>query len=137
MNQKICPTLVGLIFDEQSQRAINDINRITKTKKTGWFIIAIGQLALIFGGNTVKSQTTAAGLIDNNLLFKSSSNGVSQTGYNIYTTNWEYFFQSFSHLEHYAEGQISTIAGLQMIRSNISAKERQFWKAIHYGCKPQ
>ncbi|MGY5451366.1 hypothetical protein ACVFI8_10545 [Agarivorans sp. MS3-6] len=137
MSQKICPTLVDLRFDEQSQRAINDINDITKTKKAGWLVIAIGQLALIFGGNAVKGQSTAAGLVDESLLFKSASNGVSQNGYSIYSTNWEYFFQSFSHLERFAEGQISTIAGMQMMRSRISAKERQFWKAIHYGCKPQ
>ncbi|WP_220719720.1 hypothetical protein [Agarivorans litoreus] len=77
MSQKICPTLVDLRFDEQSQRAINDINDITKTKKVGWLVIAIGQLALIFGGNAVKGQSTAAGLVDESLLFKSASNGVS------------------------------------------------------------
>lgn len=44
-------------------------------------------------------------------------------------------FESFGALERHAKNQISTIAGLQMIRGKISHKERQFWKAVHYGCK--
>ncbi len=136
MNTRICPTIVGLTFDEQSQQAIRDINDITKAKKAGWLAMALGQLAVIFGGNAVKTQPTG-GVIENSFAFKLASSDVSQTGYSIYSTNWEYFFQSFSSLEKYAEGQISTIAGLQMIRSRISPKERLFWKAVHYGCKPQ
>ncbi|MBD1559867.1 hypothetical protein HC752_23340 [Vibrio sp. S9_S30] len=134
MSNTICPTLIGITFDEESQQALNAINDMKSTVKDGWVAIVIGQLAVIFGGLAVK-PTSSAGFIESTLGFKLASNDVTQTAYNIYQTNWEYFFKSLSSLDRYANNQISTTAGLQMIRSRISPKERQFWKALHYGCK--
>ena len=63
------------------------------------------------------------------------SSDLSQTSYSIDSANWEYFFKTFSALDRYANNQIETIAGFQMIRGGIKTNERMFWKAVHYGCK--
>ncbi len=134
MQSKPCPVLIGLTFDEESQEALKSINDINATIDHGWVAIALGHLAVIFGGLTVKA-TASAGPIEKTLGFQLLSNDVSTTSWSIYQTNWEYFFRSFGALERHAKNQISTIAGLQMLRGKIGYKERQFWKAVHYGCK--
>ncbi len=134
MQNKPCPVIVGLTFDEESQEALKAINDINATIDDGWVAIALGQLAVIFGGLTVKAPLSA-GPVEKMLGFQLLSNDVATTSWSIYQTNWEYFFQSFGALERHARNQISTIAGLQMLRGKISHKERQFWRAVHYGCK--
>ncbi|GMQ47341.1 hypothetical protein [Vibrio sp. 10N] len=56
MSQVVCPAIVGLSFDKESQDAINAINDMNHAVKEGWVAIVVGQLALIFGGLTVKTQ---------------------------------------------------------------------------------
>jgi len=134
MSKSICPPIINLTFDKESQDAINAINDMNQTFKEGWVAIVIGQLALIFGGLAVKTKGPS-NFIEKSFTFKTLSSDISQTSYSIYSVNWEYFFKSLSSLDRYASHQISTIAGLQMIRSKISPKERLFWKSVHYGCK--
>ncbi|USD66472.1 hypothetical protein [Vibrio sp. SCSIO 43136] len=134
MKNQTCPVLVGLNFDQESLQAIKSINDINTSIEKGWMAIALGHLAIIFGGLAVKTPNSA-GPVENMLGFQIISSDVASTSWNIYQTNWEYFFLSFGALESYAKNQISTIAGLQMIRSNIDQKQREFWKAIHLGCK--
>ncbi|EKO3566841.1 hypothetical protein [Vibrio metschnikovii] len=134
MQNKPCPVIVGLTFDEESEEALKAINDINATINDGWIAIALGHLAVIFGGLTVKAPASA-GPVEKMLGFKLVSNDVTTTSWSIYQTNWEYFFMSFGALERHARNQISTIAGLQMLRGKISSKERQFWRAVHYGCK--
>ncbi|EHT4943579.1 TPA: hypothetical protein RQK43_004285 [Vibrio vulnificus] len=134
MQNKPCPVLIGLTFDEESQEALNAINEMNAKIDDAWVAIALGHLAVIFGGLTVKAPASA-GPIEKTFGFQLVSNDVATTSWSIYQTNWEYFFSSFGALERHAKNQISTIAGLQMIRGKISYKERQFWKAVHYGCK--
>ncbi|UXI02340.1 hypothetical protein [Photobacterium sp. TY1-4] len=134
MNNKPCPVLVGLTFDDESKEALEAINEMNSVIENGWIAIALGHLAIIFGGLAVKSPASA-GPVENTLGFQLISNDVTTTSWSIYQTNWEYFFKSFGALERHAKNQISTIAGLQMLRGKISPKERQFWKAVHYGCK--
>lgn len=134
MSTRVCPTIIGLKFDEMSIEAIDSINTILKSKETGWWVNTIGQLIVIFGGLAVNART-AGNAIENSHLFQAVSSDLSQTSYSIYSANWEYFFKSFSALDRYANNQIETIAGLQMLRSDITAKERSFWKGVNYGCK--
>ncbi|AZG74787.1 hypothetical protein [Shewanella livingstonensis] len=98
------------------------------------WVTLLGQLILIFGGLGVNAKASN-NVVGNTLAFKSVSSNTSQTSYSIYSTNWEYFFKTFSSLDRFANNQIETIAGMQMLRSEISSKERLFWKSVHYGCK--
>ncbi|WP_041394880.1 hypothetical protein [Photobacterium profundum] len=134
MNNRPCPALVNLTFDEESKEALKDINSINGRIQNGWVAIALGHLAVIFGGLFMKAPASA-GSIEKTLGFKIISSDVTTTSWNIHQTNWEYFYRSFGSLDRYAKNQISTIAGFQMLRGNVSSKERQFWKAVHYGCK--
>ncbi|UJL42393.1 hypothetical protein KDH10_003567 [Shewanella vesiculosa] len=134
MDRKVCPTIVDLQLDTKSIEAINSINDILKTKDTGLWVTLIGQLLLIFGGLGVNAKASN-NVIEKSLVFKSVSSDSSQTSYSIFSTNWEYFFKTFSSLDRFANNQIETIAGMQMLRSEISSKERVFWKSVHYGCK--
>lgn len=46
MSNTICPTLIGITFDEESQQALNAINDMKSTVKDGWAAIVIGQCNL-------------------------------------------------------------------------------------------
>lgn len=130
-----CPAMIGVKFDEQSIKSIEHINHIHDVTKLGHISLLIGQLLTIFGGNALKTQT-ASGIrvLDNNLAWKVVSSDVSQTGYSIYQTNWEYFFASFGALEKHAINEIQKLAGLEAMRTSRDPKQYAFWKAIHNGC---
>lgn len=111
MDRKVCPTLVDLQLDTKSIEAINSINDISKTKDTGLWVTLIGQLLLIFGGLGVNAKASN-NVIEKSLVFKSVSSDSSKTSYSIFSTNWEYFFKTFSSLDRFANNQIETIAGM-------------------------
>lgn len=119
-----------MTFDAESKKAIKDINKIIEMKEMGWIAILIGQLAVVFGGLSLKNVSP-----NNSFAMQTIGADANQTAISIYQTNWEYFFKSFSKLDAYANNQISTIAGLQYLRNDISSKERVFWSAIYNGCK--
>ncbi|EGQ7800811.1 hypothetical protein P6A00_004509 [Vibrio parahaemolyticus] len=58
MQNKPCPVLIGLTFDEESQEALNAINEMNAKIDDGWVAIALGHLAVIFGGLTVKAPAS-------------------------------------------------------------------------------
>ncbi|MBU2869827.1 hypothetical protein [Colwellia sp. E2M01] len=134
MSKKVCPTIIGLEFDTPSKEAIQSINNILESKNTGLWVSSIGHLLLIFGGLAVQAKNGGTA-IENTHIFKVISRTPNQTSYNIYSINWEYFFKAFTALDKFANNQIETIAGLQVLRGNITAKERSFWKAVYSGCK--
>ena len=134
MSNKVCPAIVGLEFDKTSKEAIQSINDILESKNIGLWSSAIGHLLLIFGGLAVNAKNGGTA-IENTHIFKVISSNPNQTSYNIYSINWEYFFKAFTALDKFANNQIETIAGLQFLRGNITAKERSFWKAVYSGCK--
>ncbi len=134
MSDKVCPTIVGLKFDKTSKDAIKSINGILESKNTGLWVHVIGQLILIFGGLAVNAKSGGTA-IEKTHIFKVVSSNPSQTSYNIHSVNWEYFFKTFTALDKFANNQIETIAGLQILRPNVTSQERKFWKAVYYGCK--
>ena len=134
MSRKECPNITGLKFDKESIEAIDSINTILKNKETGWWVNAIGQLIVIFGGLAINARAPG-NIIEKTHIFKVISSDLSQTSYSIHSANWEYFFKTFTALDRYANNQIETIAGMQMLRSGLNGNERLFWKAVHYGCK--
>ncbi|MDK2627013.1 hypothetical protein [Vibrio vulnificus] len=49
-----CPAIVGVVFDDESLKAIDRINELHELEKSAKFFISIGNLFNIFAGNTVK-----------------------------------------------------------------------------------
>jgi len=134
MNNKTCPVIIDIKFDDASRQAIDDIAHIIKVKKIGWVVTLVGQLGLIFAGGAVR--TSAPGnIVENSNMFKVIAADSNQVSWSIYQTNWEYFFKSFSALDQHANSQIEKIAMLQHLRTAASPKERSFWAAIYNGCK--
>lgn len=134
MTQQKCPTIIGLTFDEEGQEAIDFINSMDKKIKEGWFLQTIGQLALIFGGMSVKAAP-ASNFIERSMTAKVITSDAGSVGYNITQTNWEYFFKAYSGLALHGNAQVEKVIFLQALRGDISPKERLFWRAMYQGCK--
>jgi hypothetical protein len=130
-----CPVIVGLKLDEESQKAVEDINHIHDVTKLGKATFFIGQLLGIFGGKVVKPQSSGISLLEDTLTWKVVSSDITQDGWAVYQTNWEIFFQTFSSLDAHARRQIETIAGIQVFRTWKYPKQQAFWRAIYEGCK--
>lgn len=131
-----CPTIVDLQLSQNSLEAIQEIERLGELEKLGTKILLLGQLWSIFGGSARKGAS-GSGLpqLDGTLAFKFASSDISQSGYAIYSTNWEIFFQSIQGLGAIKRRQIEKLAFLQTQKNAISPKEVKFWKAIYLGCQ--
>ncbi|TOL43730.1 hypothetical protein CGH96_25230, partial [Vibrio parahaemolyticus] len=49
-----CPAIVGVVFDDESLKAIERINELHELEQSAKFFISIGNLLNIFAGNAVK-----------------------------------------------------------------------------------
>ncbi len=151
---KKCPAIVGVIFDEESLKAIDRINELHELEQSAKFFISIGNLLNIFAGNAVKGAgssgvtkaISAIPLIKNSdtltttkdvsiAIGKGISSDVGQTAWNITQANWEYYFKSYSALEVIKLEKIYRIATYQAAIHTSDRKQYRFWKAISDGCK--
>jgi hypothetical protein len=134
---KKCPAIVGLSFDEESKRGIEEINEIYDLTKIGRLALLIGQFYSIFGGLAVKgSSGSGVRFLDDSLAFQIAGSDAAQTEYAVSQANWEYFFESFSAFDKIAMESISKIAFKQVMAHNGNPKEYLFWSSIVKGCKP-
>ncbi|HAS6385161.1 TPA: hypothetical protein RZA60_004627 [Vibrio vulnificus] len=149
-----CPAIVGVVFDDESLKAIDRINELHELEKSAKFFISIGNLFNIFAGNTVKGAgssglkkaISAVPFVKNSDGFTKAkdlsvsigmgiSSDVGQTAWNITQANWEYYFKSYSALETIKLKQIYDIATYQAVIHTSDRKQYRFWKAISDGCK--
>lgn len=131
-----CPTIVDLQLSTSSLDAVQEIERLGNLEKLGTKVLLLGQLWSIFGG-AARTGASGSGLpqLKGTLAFKFASSDISQSGYAIYSTNWDVFFDSIQGLGAIKRRQIEKVAFLQTQKNAISPKEVKFWKAIYYGCK--
>lgn len=131
-----CPTIVNLQLSPSSLEAVQEIERLGALEKLGTKFLLIGQLWSIFGGATrTGASGSGAQQLEGTLAFKLASSDSAQSGYAIYSTNWDIFFESVQGLGVIKRRQIELISLKQTQKSALSAKERQFWKAIYQGCR--
>lgn len=149
-----CPAIVGVVFDDESLKAIDRINELHELEKRAKFFISIGNLFNIFSGNTVKGAgssglTKAISAVpfvkNSDTITKAKdvsisigmgiSSDVGQTAWSITQANWEYYFKSYSVLETIKLKQIYDIATYQAVIHTSDRKQYRFWKAISDGCK--
>lgn len=130
-----CPTIVNLQLSQSSLEAVKEIERLGSLEKLGSKFLLLGQLWSIFGG---ASRTGASGSgaqqLEGTQAFKLASSDSAQSGYAIYSTNWDVFFDSVKGLGAVKRRQIESVALRQTQKSSLSVKERQFWKAVYQGC---
>lgn len=143
-----CPAIVGIKFDNRSQKAIEEINEIYDLKKIGRFALFMGQIYSIFGGSLMRgaSGTGVSGVmkvVPNGVIKKTMAqtgkalaSESNQTSYNIFQTNWQYFFDSFGAFDKIALEAIEKIAYREAGLHQTSHKEYLFWKSIYLGCEP-
>ncbi|PKM18889.1 MAG: hypothetical protein CVV11_10740 [Gammaproteobacteria bacterium HGW-Gammaproteobacteria-15] len=131
-----CPVIVDLQLSQSSLDAIQEIERLSELEKLGTKVLLLGQLWAIFGG-VAKKGASGSGMaqLEGTLAFKLASSDAAQSGYAVYATNWDVFFQSIQGLGAIKRRQIEKVAFLQTRNSRLSAKEVQFWKAIYLGCQ--
>ncbi|HCE1830114.1 TPA: hypothetical protein NJ265_004802 [Vibrio parahaemolyticus] len=149
-----CPAIVGVVFDDESLKAIERINELHELEQSAKFFISIGNLLNIFAGNAVKGAgssgltkaISAVPFVKNSdslskvkdvsvAIGKGISSDVGQTAWNITQANWEYYFKSYSALEVIKREQIYRIATYQAVIHTSDRKQYRFWKAISDGCK--
>jgi len=143
---KKCPGIVGITFDEKSQKGIDRIRELHDLTKVGRFALMIGHLFSIFGGSAVRT-TTSSGFSSvfklsnptTEVVVKSTAKAVSsdsgQISYSISQANWEYFFESFGALDKIKMRELEKLATMQAMSHTGSPKEYVFWRAISEGCK--
>lgn len=130
-----CPTIIDLQLSKSSLSAIQEIERLTELEKLGTKVLLLGHLWSIFGGSARKGAS-GSGLtqFDKGLAFNVASSDISQSGYAIYSANWDMFFSSIHSLNAIKRRQIEKVALKLVLQNTVSSKEYQFWKAIYEGC---
>lgn len=130
-----CPTIVDLQLSQNSLDAIEQIAELSDLEKLGRTALLIGQLWSIFGG-TANKGASGSGLqqYQNSLPFKIAASDSAQSGYAIYSTNWDMFFKANSALSAIKLRQIEKIAYRQANLHVTRPKEYQFWRAVYLGC---
>lgn len=130
-----CPTIVNLELSESSLEAIKEIAELSDLEKLARSALLFGQLWSIFGGAS-KKGASGSGLeqYEKSLAFKVASSDSAQSGYAIYSSNWELFFKANSSLSAIKLSQIEKVAFRQASLHVAKPKEYQFWRAIYLGC---
>ena len=108
-----CPSIEGLVLDEESKRAIDEIRQK-------------GRLAEYIG------VMSAAGVVANIL----NSRQPSMVSYNIYQTDYQSFAKAMASVPTLYKRVVENIASLQELRSHNNYKQMVFWKAVREGCTP-
>ena len=130
-----CPTIIDLELSQSSLDAIKQIAELSDLEKLGRSALLIGQLWSIFGGATNKGAS-GSGLqqYENSLAFKIGSSDSAQSGYAIYSSNWDMFFNANNALSAIKLRQIEKLAYQQANLHVTRPKEYQFWRAVYLGC---
>lgn len=108
-----CPSIDGLVLDEDSKRALEEIRHKAK-------------LAKFLGG------ATAVGVLANIL----NTRQPMMMSYNIYQTDYQNFAKAMVSVPVIYRKVVENIASMQDLR-NIDYKQRVFWKAVREGCNPR
>lgn len=105
-----CPTIVNLQLSQSSLEAVKEIERLGALEKLGAKFLLLGQLWSIFGGAT-RAGASGAGAphLEGTLAFKLTSSDSAQSGYAVYSTNWDVFFESVQGLGAVKRRQIELI----------------------------
>ncbi|MCH8506591.1 MAG: hypothetical protein LAT50_20075 [Ectothiorhodospiraceae bacterium] len=109
-----CPTIDGLEFSERSRKAIARIRKIEHLSNALAGAMAGGVIVTIFAGN--------------NALV---------TSYNVATQDWTTFAEAMHAIPDVQRNRIELVAAQEVFAHASDPKQRQFWRAVHNGCRIQ
>lgn len=107
----VCPNISNLQLDREDELALEEIRRLRQAGNTLQIALSSGVLATIFLGSHAPEAV-----------------------YNIYSTDWVLFATAITAVPELVRYRIRQIAKFQQLRPGLTDQQRQFWKAIDYGC---
>jgi hypothetical protein len=105
-----CPSIQGLVLDEGSKRAVEEIRSKGQIAKAMGSAMSFGVLANIFN--------SGYSLI---------------ASFNIYQTDFQSYAKAMAGVSAVHKRTVAFIASQQELRS-LDYKQRAFWKAVREGC---
>lgn len=107
-----CKPVRNLKLDSKDREALKTIRKAQRNGKMLEIIMPAGVMATIFLGNNS-----------------------AETTFNIATTDWARFAKSMQAIGPMVRRTINQTAQLQLLRHELSTKQRQFWRNIRNGCE--
>ncbi|KAA8985524.1 hypothetical protein CK501_08000 [Halovibrio salipaludis] len=107
-----CTPVRNLKLDSKDREALKTIRKAQRNGKMLEVVLPAGVMASIFLGNNS-----------------------AEAAFNIKSTDWVRFAKSMQAIGPMVRKTIIKVARMQLLRHELSPKQRQFWKNIENGCE--
>ncbi|GGY76258.1 hypothetical protein [Marinobacter zhanjiangensis] len=106
-----CPSITNLTLGKRDVETLEQIRKKIRNMDMISMILPAGAMMNIF----MKNNTVGA-------------------AYNISTFEWQGFANAMANIPSVKRGFIQRAAGLRAMEESITYQQKQFWRAVYYGC---